>query len=81
MTGLSQMIWFNYRREPVVYINGQPCTPRDTADLHHNMNLNNSVEEMENLERYFAHLCNEKAEKNNGSLKVHKVGGKYRKTK
>ena len=51
MTGLSQMIWFNFRREPVVYINGQPCTPRDTADLHHNMNLSNSVEEMENLER------------------------------
>ena len=51
LTWLSQMVWFNYRREPVVYINGQPCTPRDPADLHHNMNLNNSVEEMENLER------------------------------
>ena len=51
LTGLSQMVWFNYRREPVVYINDQPCTPRDPADLHHNMNLNNSVEEMENLER------------------------------
>ena len=45
------MIWFNYRKEPVVYINGQPCTPRDTSDLHHNMNLNNSIEEMDNLER------------------------------
>ena len=51
LTESSQMIWFNYRKEPAVYINGQPCTPRDTSDLHHNMNLNNSIEEMDNLER------------------------------
>ena len=28
---------------------------------------------MDNLERYFTHLCKEKAEKNNGVLKIHKV--------
>ena len=28
---------------------------------------------MDNLEKYFAHLCKEKAEKNNGVLKIHKV--------
>merc|ERR1719242_2887092 len=68
----NKIVWFNLRKEPVVYINGQPHTPRDPTDLHHNLNISHSVEEMDNLETYFSHLCKEKAEKNNGTLKVNK---------
>jgi len=68
----NQILWFNYRREPVVYINSEPYTPRDPADLHHNLSIQHSVDDMDNLEKYFAHLCKEKAEKNNGVLKIHK---------
>ena len=67
-------MWFNLRKEPVVYINGQPHSPRDPADLHHNLNISASMDEMDNLETYFKFLCKEKAEKNNGTLKVNKVG-------
>ena len=67
-------MWFNLRKEPVVYINGQPHSPRDPADLHHNLNISSSLDEMDNLETYFKFLCKEKAEKNNGTLKVNKVG-------
>ena len=56
-----------------MYINGQPYAPRDPSDLHHNITIQYSVEDMDNLEKYFAHLCKEKAEKNNGVLKIHKV--------
>merc|ERR1719400_1317484 len=71
----NKIMWFNLRKEPVVYINGQPHSPRDPADLHHNLNISASMDEMDNLERYFAHLCKEKTEKNNGSLKIHKDQG------
>ena len=60
-----------------MYINGQPHTPRDPTDLHHNLNISHSVEEMDNLETYFSHLCKEKAEKNNGTLKVNKATFKF----
>ena len=71
---LFEIMWFNLRKEPVVYINGQPHSPRDPADLHHNLNISASMDEMDNLETYFKFLCKEKAEKNNGTLKVNKVG-------
>ena len=32
---------------------------------------------MDNLETYFSHLCKEKAEKNNGTLKVNKATFKF----
>jgi hypothetical protein len=34
-------IWFNVRREPVVYINGDPCAPREKNDLHYNIEVKN----------------------------------------
>ena len=36
---VPKILWFNYRKEPTVYINGQPCSPRDPADLHHNISV------------------------------------------
>ena len=76
---LLEILWFNLRKEPVVYINGQPHSPRDPSDLHHNLNISASMDEMDNLETYFKFLCKEKAEKNNGNLKVNKVGLDIRK--
>ena len=35
----------------MVYINGQPHSPRDPADLHHNLNISASMDEMDNLDR------------------------------
>ena len=78
---LFEIMWFNLRKEPVVYINGQPHSPRDPADLHHNLNISHSMDEMDNLETYFKFLCKEKAEKNNGTLKVNKVGLDIRRRK
>jgi len=68
----NKFVWFNFRKEPIVYINGQPYAPRDPSDLHHNISISHSVDDMDNLEKYFTHLCKEKAEKNNGVLKTHK---------
>jgi len=34
-------VWFNVRREPVVYVNGNPCAPRDKNDLHNNVEVKN----------------------------------------
>ena len=47
----NRIMWFNYRKEPVAYINGQPCAPRDPSDLHHNISIQHSVDDMDNLER------------------------------
>ena len=39
LTSCPKILWFNYRKEPTVYINGQPCSPRDPGDLHHNISV------------------------------------------
>lgn len=44
-----QVIWFNYRKESVVYINSSPHSPRDPADLHRNLNLQYSAEQLDKL--------------------------------
>jgi len=68
----GKIIWFNFRKEPVVYVNGTPYAPRDPADLHRNINISYSVEQLDYLEKTFGEMTVEKSDKNNQILKVHK---------
>eukprot|EP00090_Calanus_glacialis_P007964 TRINITY_DN16343_c0_g1_i1.p1 TRINITY_DN16343_c0_g1~~TRINITY_DN16343_c0_g1_i1.p1 ORF type:complete len:528 (-),score=123.39 TRINITY_DN16343_c0_g1_i1:295-1878(-) len=68
----GKIIWFNTRKEPVVYINGNPYAPRDPADLHRNINISYSVEQLDHLEKNLAEIVTDKSQKNNQTVKVHK---------
>jgi len=68
----GKTLWFNFRKEPIVYVNGNPYAPRDPADLHRNINISFSVEQLDSLENNFAEITAAKSEKNNQTLKVHK---------
>merc|ERR1712010_421595 len=37
--GVNKMIWFNMRKEPLVYVNGKPYAPRSPDDLHRNLDI------------------------------------------
>eukprot|EP00092_Neocalanus_flemingeri_P002085 GFUD01002224.1.p1 GENE.GFUD01002224.1~~GFUD01002224.1.p1 ORF type:complete len:538 (+),score=154.55 GFUD01002224.1:88-1701(+) len=54
-------IWFNMRQEPVVYINGQPFAPRHPDRMHDNLEVDGTVEEMENLQCHFANIIRGRA--------------------
>ena len=68
----EKFIWFNVRKEPVVYINGSPYAPRDPAELHKNISITFSVDQTTHLEQCLVGLTQELAEKAGGMLKVHK---------
>jgi hypothetical protein len=68
----EKIILFNVRKEPVVYINGLPYSPRESTELHKNININFRVEEVDALEGSLADLTLSMAEKAGGVLKVHK---------
>jgi len=59
----EKLIWFNMRREPVVYINGNPFAPRNPEDLHRNLDIDFSVDELENLEIHYTNILKGLAEK------------------
>jgi len=67
----DKIFWFNMRKEPVIYINAEPHAPRDPSDVHRNINIAFSVDQLNALEENFCELTTAKAEKNNGTLKVH----------
>ena len=68
----EKILWFNVRKEPVVYINGSPYAPRDPAELHKNISITFSVDQTAHLEQSLVGLTQELAEKAGGMLKVHK---------
>ena len=59
-------------QEPVVYINGNPFSPRNPEDLHRNLDINFSVEELENLEAHYAKILQAKADEKEGVLRTMK---------
>lgn len=61
--GSEKMLWFNMRKEPVVYINGSPFAPRNPEDLHRNLDISFSVDELNNLEVHYANILKSQAEK------------------
>jgi len=68
----EKFIWFNVRKEPVIYINGAPISPRDPKELHKNIDATGSVDQLDYLEQCLAGLATEKAEKGGGLIKVYK---------
>jgi len=68
-----RVIWFNMRKEPVIYVNGTPCAPRYPDDLHKNLEVQFSVEELDILQtHYYRHLVDTVNESPDQSIKVHK---------
>jgi len=66
-------LWFNMRQEPVVYVNGVPMAPRAPGKPHENIDLNNSVAELDNLQVYFTKVVEDRLKKDpNSSLLIHK---------
>jgi hypothetical protein len=68
----ENLLWFNMRKEPVVYINGNPFAPRNPEDLHRNLDINFSVEELENLEAHYAKILQARAAEKDGVLRTMK---------
>jgi len=68
----EKIIWFNVRKEPVVYINGSPYSPREPSELHKNLNITYGMEQTDYLEKCLVGLTQEAAEKAGGALKIHK---------
>jgi len=69
----SNIIWFNMRKEPIIYVNGRPNTPRYPDDLHKNLEINFPVDELDNLEtHYLNHLAQLVEEDPAKSIKIHK---------
>jgi len=59
----EKLLWFNMRKEPVVYVNGNPFAPRNPEDLHRNLDISFSVEELDNLEVHYTNIIKGQAEK------------------
>merc|ERR1712168_1360731 len=72
----QKIIWFNMRKEPVIYVNGQPCSPRYPDDLHKGLEIDFPVEELENLQfHYLNHLSQLVEEDPAKSVMVHRDKG------
>jgi len=55
-------IFFNMRQEPVVYVNGLPNTLRDPERMHENLSLDQSAEELDNLELHARNIVKKRVE-------------------
>merc|ERR1712242_568465 len=58
--------------EPVIYINGNPFAPRNPEDLHRNLDISYSVEELNVLEAHYANILKAKAAEKEGVLRTMK---------
>jgi len=70
--GHDRICWFNMRKEPVVYVNGKSFAPRSPEDLHRNLDIYFSVDELNYLEVAYKDIVTEAAEKEGGKLKTAK---------
>ena len=59
-------------QEPVIYINGKPFAPRNPEDLHRNLDISYSVEELDNLEAHYTNILKSKAAEKDGVLRTMK---------
>ena len=69
--GYSRVFWFNMREEPVVFLNGRACAPRDPNALNENVDYLLAIEgyELDAMERRLAADCIE-ASSSAGGLEV-----------
>jgi len=73
---MSKAIWFNMRKEPVIYVNNQPTSPRYPDDLHKSLDMDFPAEELENLQvHYLNHLLETVEADPNKCVTVHKDKG------
>lgn len=56
----AKTVWFNMRKEPVIYCNGVPCAPRHPSKMHGNLFLDESVTELLKLDEDFAKIVKDK---------------------
>merc|ERR1711934_923832 len=59
--GVNKMIWFNMRKEPLVYVNGKPYAPRSPDDLHRNLDIYFSQQELDDLEVVYTDIIQKRA--------------------
>ena len=48
------------QQEPVIYVDGQPCAPRQPDRMHENLFLDASITDLDNLEETFANIVKER---------------------
>ena len=70
--GSGRVIWFNMRKEPVVYVNGKPFSPRSPEDLHRNLDIYFSQQELNDLEVVYTDIVTKSAEAAEGKLKTYR---------
>merc|ERR1712212_1174159 len=70
--GVNKMIWFNMRKEPLVYVNGKPFAPRSPDDLHRNLDIYFSQQELDDLEVNYTDIINKRAAADEGKIKTMK---------
>merc|ERR1712055_983253 len=70
--GVNKMIWFNMRKEPLVYVNGKPYAPRSPDDLHRNLDIYFSQQELDDLEVNFVDIIQKRAAADEGKIKTMK---------
>jgi len=70
--GIDKVIWFNMRKEPVVYINGNPFAPRSPEDMHRNLDIYFTQQELNDLEVVYTDIVSKSAESGEGKLKTYK---------
>jgi len=49
-------VWYNMRQEPVIYCDGVPCAPRHPDRMHENLFLDESLADIEKLQKDFANV-------------------------
>merc|ERR1711934_851382 len=70
--GVNKMIWFNMRKEPLVYVNGKPYAPRSPDDLHRNLDIYFSQQELDDLEVVYTDIIQKRAAADEGKVKTMK---------
>jgi len=68
----SKILWFNMRKEPVVYVNGKSFAPRSPDDMHRNLDIYFSQKELDDLEIVYTDIVSKKADAEEGKLKTFK---------
>ena len=58
--GANKIIWFNMRKEPVVYLNGKPYAPRSPEDLHRNLDVYFTQQELDDLEIVYTDIVHKR---------------------
>ena len=56
----------------MVYVNGKPFAPRNPEDLHRNLDISFSVDELDNLEAHYTNNLKAKAAEKDGVLRTMK---------